>query len=152
MAMEIRAENKYWHVYSGNNVYNNPAYTYSGGASGSLAANGIGIMWSNKVDDATFFNADLIARRIIQVIPTLPLTELYVPAGWVNAMVSSGEMATMLSQTGASDNSYQCFVQTMEAVVEAQATAWTGMTGLSAAQIDNGQSMTNLMYFVATRA
>ena len=151
MAMSIRTANKYWKVYSGNNVYNNPNYLSS---NQPYLANGVGILWSDKVDDGTWFNADLIARRYIQVIPCIPITELYIPAGWVNAMVTSGEMATMLTQGGGPDTGYMVGPQIMKAVVDSQSTAWTNVTGMTASQLDppEGQSLTNMLYWVATRS
>jgi endo-1,3(4)-beta-glucanase len=155
LASQIRIANKYYHIYAGNNVYTNPAYLNGG----SYTGNGLGMIWSDKMVDQTWFSGYLSARRMIQMIPITPVSELYMPSAWINAMSSSGELSTCLSQVavGQPNAGYACYIYAANAVIQAQSAAWISVTGLTSAQLDpngngNGQSMTNMMYWVATRA
>ena len=136
MAMEIRSAQKYWHVYNNNNVYGSQ-YT----------ANGVGLVWSTKVDDATWFDAHLSCRRGIQVIPLTAASELYLEPAWIQAMKSSGELGSMQSENF---TIWPTFVNGVIAVID-KASAWTAINAMADSQIDDGASRTNLLWWVATR-
>lgn len=136
LAMEARSTKKYWHVYNGNNVYGT-----------QWTANGVGIVWSAKIDDSTWFDAHLSCRRGIHAIPLTPITELLLEPSWVQAMQASGEMAKMQSENF---TIWPSFVNGLLAVVD-KVTAWNNIMAMTDAQIDDGASRTSLMYWVATR-
>lgn len=136
LATEIRAARNYWHVYPGNTVY--PA---------SYTANGVGMVWSTKVDDSTWFDSHLSCRRGIQVIPLTPITEFYLEPAWIQAMQQSGELALMLKENF---GIWPTFVIAMLAVIEKQ-TAWSLALSLTDAQIDDGCSRSNLLWWIASR-
>ena len=159
MAMAIRSCNKYWHNYSGNNAtFSNPAQV-----GGSWTGTGIGQVWQTKIVDQTWFGDYLIDMRMIQVIPITPITELYVPAAWVTAMQNNGDITKLLSQgaVGGVGQKFGCYVAAVQALNSAvtQSTAFTNVQNLNTLQMDSsdltgseGQTKTNLLYWVATRA
>ncbi len=135
-ASEIRSARRYWHVYANNNVYGS---TYTD--------KGVGICWSTKIDDSTWFASQLSCRRGIQVIPITQFSELLLEADWIKTMVSSGEMVKMQAENF---GIWPTFVNAMLAVVD-PSTAWTNFTAMADNQIDPGASRTNLLWWSATR-
>jgi endo-1,3(4)-beta-glucanase len=73
MAEEISSAQTYWQVKQAQTLYPDP-----------FKKNGvIGIVWSNKVDYATWFSADAACIHGIQMIPTNPTTEVLVEKSWI---------------------------------------------------------------------
>lgn len=72
-ASECAAAQKYWQIKQADTIYPAP-----------FKANGVvGILWSNKVDYATFFGAQPEYIHGIQMLPTTPATEVLVPDAWI---------------------------------------------------------------------
>lgn len=133
LAMELRSSKKYWQRYTGNDMY-----------SASMTGNGIGVVWSSKVDDTTFFGSNIEYRRGIQIVPILPITESLVPSAWANAFYTNEIAATV----GAMAAGWQNFMYAAQATFD-KTTAWTNATSLSG--FDGGNSKTNQLYWGATR-
>jgi endo-1,3(4)-beta-glucanase len=132
MQMEVRSAIAYWH--GAKKRY---------GSQWTAASASLG--WSTKYEDATWFSADLWCRRGIQMLPILPASESYLDTDFVQTMISTGEMATMLAHAPAE---WKGFILAALAVID-KASAWQQVNNLTA--FDDGQSFTNLMYWIATR-
>ena len=73
-ASEVKTAQKYWQIKAADTIYPSP-----------FKANGVvGILWSNKVDYATFFGAQPEYIHGIQILPVTPATEVLVPDAWIS--------------------------------------------------------------------
>jgi endo-1,3(4)-beta-glucanase len=73
MAQEIDAAQRYWQIRQSDTTYPQP-----------FRANGVvGIVWSTKVDYATWFGAQAEYIFGIQMLPITPATEALIPAAWI---------------------------------------------------------------------
>jgi endo-1,3(4)-beta-glucanase len=72
-AQEVYAAQKYWQIKQSDSIYPAP-----------FKQNGVvGIVWSNKVDYATFFGAQAEYIHGIQMLPITPASEVLLPKDWV---------------------------------------------------------------------
>ena len=132
MMTEIRSAQKYWHNAKKQHA---PQWTASSAT----------LQWSTKLDDSSWFSALLECRRGIQMLPILPASEYWLEPTWINDMISSGEMKTMLAQAAPE---WKSIILAALAVID-PATAW--QQALTLAAFDDGNSASNLLYFIATR-
>jgi endo-1,3(4)-beta-glucanase len=133
LAMEIRSSQKYWHRYTGNDQYE-----------AGMTGNGIGILWSSKVDDTTFFGGDIEYRRGIQIIPILPITEELISSAWASEFYPNEIAGTL----GTIDQGWRNFMFAAQATYDKTA-AQTNADTLT--DYDGGNSKTNQLYWHATR-
>lgn len=72
-AQEVAAAQKYWQIKQSDTIYPDPFNDHGV----------IGILWSNKVDYATFFGAQPEYIHGIQMLPITPATEILIPDDWI---------------------------------------------------------------------
>jgi len=134
LATEIRSTHKYWHTL--------PATIYPS----VFAANSIvGIVWSDKADYATFFGSDPAYIHCIQMIPFTPVSEDLLPATWVNL-----EYPILAPRLGLVIPEWQAYILQDWAIINKDA-AWTPIQTLPPSAFGNGNSLTNALWWVATR-
>jgi endo-1,3(4)-beta-glucanase len=134
LATEIRSTQKYWHIRAGSPIYEDP-----------FAGNKVvGVLWSNKADYSTFFCPNVECIHGIQMLPFTPITEALLEPAWVT------EEYPVLSAalTPATTEAWRGFSYLDHAVID-PATAWTEVKTLNS--FDDGNSLTNALYWVATR-
>ncbi len=131
LAQEIRAAKKYWHVYSPDTMYDAPFDNHAT----------VGVLWSDKVEYATFFGANNEYIHGIQVIPVTPITEEYADSAWVTRAYTEASSA-MPTNTG-----WESIIYAMHAVIAPTA----AYTELQTADLDDGATRTNSLYWGATR-
>jgi len=72
-AQEVYTAQKYWQIKQADTIYPAP-----------FKQNGVvGIVWSNKVDYATFFGAQAEYIHGIQMLPITPASEVLLPKDWI---------------------------------------------------------------------
>jgi len=138
MATEVRSTKKYWHMPPGTPVY-----------APSFAKNGmVGVLWSNKVDYATFFGDNVEYIHCIQMLPFTPVSSLYLaPAAWVRAdyMV----LKEALTRKDLKEE-WKAYILEFWAIVDREA-AWERATFLKDTAFLGGNSRSNLYWWIASR-
>jgi endo-1,3(4)-beta-glucanase len=139
LATEIRGAQTYWHIRKGSSIYKAP-FAFDGSQGNTV----VGVLWSTKVDYATFFCAADACVHGIQMLPFTPISEQLLEKAWVN-----DEYPNVASKlTDKSDEGWKGFIYMDHAILDAKA-AWSEVSGLKS--FDNGNSRTNALYWVATR-
>jgi endo-1,3(4)-beta-glucanase len=138
MATEIRATQKYWHMYpSDSSIYSAP-FNQQGC---------VGIVWATKVDYATWFGLNVEYIHGIQMLPYTPITEDLLPRNWVQ--IEYPMLATSLTRANpVIQEGWKGFVFMTQAIINKEA-AWNAAQSLGS--YDNGNSQTNTLYWIATR-
>jgi len=73
LATEIRSSQKYWQISSDSDIYDKP-----------FSDNKVvGVLWSSKVDYATFFGSNIEFIHCIQMLPFTPITVELLNAKWI---------------------------------------------------------------------
>lgn len=138
LATEIRAAQKYWQIDSGDGIYD-----------ATFAANKcVGVLWATKVEYATFFGANVEFIHEIQSIPFTPITELLLDPDWVTEEYSV-VAAALTREDPVIEEGWKGFIYMKEGVID-KSQSWTDVNTLSS--FDGGNSKTNTLYWVATRA
>jgi endo-1,3(4)-beta-glucanase len=137
LATEIRSVHKYWQIKEDSQIYPAPF------KNGKI----VGVLWSTKVDYATFFGGNEEYIHCIQMMPFTPITEQLLPASWVQEEypVLSSVLTRTTDPIG---EGWKGFVYMDHAIIDKEA-AWTEVQTLR--WYDNGNSKTNTLYWVATR-
>merc|ERR1712165_245347 len=73
LATEIRSAQKYWQITSADDIYPAPFN----------ANKVVGILWSTKVDYATWFGGNVEFIHCIQMLPFTPISEELLPRSWI---------------------------------------------------------------------
>ncbi len=113
-----------------------------------------GVMWTNKADYSTFFSSREYTIAGIQCIPMTPVGRYFVNVAWAtnnqnrlnNLVQSANEEGTFLEQSGKEWVSILLNFVTRYDKVGALSVAMS----LSQADMDNGQSKSNLIYTIGT--
>lgn len=137
MATEIRTVQRYWQIRSGSEIYESP-----------FADNKVvGVLWSTKVDYATFFGANVEYIHCIQMLPFTPATELLLDPAWIAEEYPV--LATALTRPSpALEEEWRGFILMALAILD-PAEAWTRVQSL--ARFDDGNTRTNTLYWIGTR-
>jgi len=137
LATEIRSVQKYWHIPSSSDIYQQP-----------FSDNKIvGVLWSMKVDYLTFFGPNVEFIHCIQMMPFTPITEQLLTPSWV--LEEYPVVSTALNRTNpALGEGWEGFIYMDHAVID-PVTAWDEVQTLQ--WYDNGNSETNTLYWVASR-
>jgi len=133
LATELRSGARYWQIDEHSTIY--PP---------EFAANGLAaVVWSTKVDRDTWFGSNVEYSYGIQAMPVTPVSELWLRPRWLAATESIWQpaMATAVEQ-------WRGILLMMSAVNSPEA-AWQAASTL--VLFDNGNTKTNLLYWVATR-
>jgi len=133
LATELRSGFMYWQIDSASSIYPDIF------ASNGLAA----VVWSTKVDKTTWFGPNVEYAYGIQAMPVTPVTELWLRPEWLQSTqhVWGASMDTAIEQ-------WRGILLMMAAVLQ-PADAWRNANLLTL--YDNGNTRTNVLYWVATR-
>jgi len=132
IATEVRSGARYWQV-AGNDIY--PSVF----AQNAIAA----VVWSTKVDRNTWFGSNIEYTFGIQVMPMTPISELWLPAKWIDSSRSAWQEAS----TSAIEQWRGLLI--MASAVTRPEEAWEAASSLTL--FDNGNSRTNTLHWIATR-
>jgi endo-1,3(4)-beta-glucanase len=134
LTQEILGTNTYWHLTVESSVYP-PIF-----AANKCA----GMVWSDKVVEATWFAAGTAYIHGINMLPITPVSEFYLTADWVKEEYP----VVFASLTPDVGDDWRGFIWGTHCTIDAVA-AWTQIEGLTS--FDAGNTRSNLMYFCATR-
>jgi endo-1,3(4)-beta-glucanase len=88
LAQEAATAKRYWQIKQSDTIYPEPFNDHGV----------VGILWSNKVDYATWFGAQAEYIFGIQMLPTIPATELLIPDDWI-AEVWASKLSALWTRT-----------------------------------------------------
>ncbi len=133
LATEIRSAKRYWQIPSSNDLYPPP-----------FADNKVvGVLWGLKVDYATFFGNNPEFIHGIQMLPFTPISEELLDPQWIQ----EGYPIFSSNLAGAGEG-WKGFIFLAHSIFD-KATAWQEAGTLTG--YDDGNSLTNTLYFIATR-
>ena len=102
----------------------------------------VGVLWSNKVDYATWFGGNVEYIHGIQMLPFTPVTESLLDAAW------NKEQYPLLAAATNANDEWKGFIVMSHSLFDPDA-AWVEAQALK--KWDNGNSKTNTLWFIATR-
>ncbi|KAI8319779.1 glycoside hydrolase [Martensiomyces pterosporus] len=112
--------------------------------------NVVGIVWSSKVDYATFFGADPEFIYGIQMLPFTPATKLLLKPDWVkeawcpDGSTCAGGMKPAAAHAGTSG--WAQFLYTAYSLVDRA----TALNNVASCSPDDGNTLTNVLHWIAT--
>lgn len=106
----------------------------------------VGVLWSTKVDHATWFGANLEYIHGIQYLPITPISEELLPARWISK--SYPVISTAIKENPDMGDEWLGYMYMAHAVID-PATAWLEVKTLKS--FLGGNTKTNTLYWVATR-
>ena len=133
LATELRSGWKYWQIDKESTTYPAP-YAQSGLAT---------VVWSTKVDKSTWFGPNIEYAYGIQTMPVTPITELWLRPNWLRDTRSIWAPAM-----GTAAEEWRGILLMMSAINQ-PADAWRDALQLN--RFDNGNTKTNVLYWIATR-
>jgi endo-1,3(4)-beta-glucanase len=137
LATELRSVHKYWQIESDGKIYPDV-----------FAANKVvGVLWSSKVDYATFFGNNVEFIHCIQMMPFTPISEDLLRVNWIREEYPVVSTALTRMNPPVSDD-WKVFIFLAHSILDKEA-AWSEVQDIK--YFDNGNTMTNTLYFVATR-
>jgi endo-1,3(4)-beta-glucanase len=136
-SVETYSVNKYWHMTSASSVY--PSV---------YAANKcVGMVWNQKVVNAVWFASGSLYVHGINFLPVTPITEAYLPEAWVREAYPYLE-STYRNSLPAPTDEWKSLIYASLAVID-PIQAYTLVSSLNA--FDNGNTLTNMLYWIGTR-
>ena len=156
LASEIRSTKKYWHIEASSTIYPAPFNSHGTAV----------IVRTHKVAVETYFGSLPHYFYGIQSLPFTPITQEYMDSTWVNRSYPMASVQIPVQPTGnPQDTGWNSLIYGMHAVIdptagysEAQDLSLTQITGPGydtfvqyGADIDNGHSKANALYWAATR-
>ena len=135
MQTEIRTAQTYWQIDSSDGIY---PETFG-------ANKAVGILWSTKVDYATFFGPNVEFIHGIQMLPFTPITEELLEPEWI--VEEYPVLSQALNDPNLSEG-WKGFIVMAHAVIDPDA-AW--LEGLALEGYDDGNTKTNTLHWLATR-
>lgn len=133
LATEIRSARRYWQITADSDIYPEP-----------FAANRVvGILWSMKVEYATFFGNAPELIHGIQMLPFTPISEELLSRSWIREGYTVHS-----SKLDLAAESWRGFAYMALAVNDPEE-AWDQVQQLDS--FDGGNSRANALYWVATR-
>ena len=132
LATEIRSARRYWQIPSTSDIYAEPF----------KSQRVVGVLWGMKVDHSTFFGNAPELIHGIQMLPFTPITEQLLDPVWMEE--SYPDFSSNLAAAGTWAN----FICMGRGVFDPDG-AWTMAQGLSS--WDNGNTLANTLYWLATR-
>eukprot|EP01126_Amoeba_proteus_P041679 TRINITY_DN4493_c0_g1_i16.p1 TRINITY_DN4493_c0_g1~~TRINITY_DN4493_c0_g1_i16.p1 ORF type:complete len:221 (-),score=38.05 TRINITY_DN4493_c0_g1_i16:68-730(-) len=137
LATEINSVRTYWHMTPQSNIYP-PSFAKFGV---------VGILWSDKVDYATFFGLRTEYVHCIQMLPFTPISEEFLTSSWVSFEYQI--LQTALTSPTLQEQ-WRAYIYEDQAIIDKEG-AWNDALTLTRTAFDNGNSRTNLYWWVATR-
>jgi len=139
-AMELRSAKQYWQIIPykrGSASYGLP-----------FDKNGcVGVLWSTKVDYATWFGAKDEYIHGIQMLPFTPYSEYLITDDWMQYTLSQSPLAQRLASRDI-EEPWKGLIIMAEATINKEK-AWEKVWALT--KFDNGNSLSNMLYWIATR-
>jgi len=136
LAMEITSTKTYWHIPSTSTIY---PQLFSKNKM-------VGVLWSTKVDYATFFGPSLEYIHCIQMIPFTPIAEDLLDKSFIQedwSVLSSVLSGPILEE-------WKAYVYEAYAIVDKEK-AWSLVLTINDEAFNKGNSRTNTFWWVATR-
>ena len=133
LATEIRSAQKYWQITSADEIYPEPFSTNKV----------VGILWSTKVDYATWFGANIEFIHCTQMLPFTPISEELLREEWITE-----EYPVLVEAFNTADEGWRGYIIMAHAVIDSQA-AWEEAQLLTS--FDDGNTKSNTYYWIATR-
>jgi len=149
LALEIQASRTYWQV-PGLAVETYPKLFAGGLYSPVFSKNMVvGVMGGNMVSHTTWFGTNVEFVHGIQMIPFTGISNHLFPKPFVTR--EYGQLAMSLSRRDpAIMPSWEGYVRMAQAIIDPVG-AWNGISGLNASEFDDGNSITNALYWTATQ-
>jgi endo-1,3(4)-beta-glucanase len=136
-SLEVTGVKKYWHMTPERSAFGE-----------EFASNGcVGMLWSEKAVVETWFAVGLAYVHAINLLPITPVSEFILTKGWVSEQYPILERSLPHSRPRM-DDPWLGLVTADQAVIDPEA-AWT--RAQTFVRYDNGNSKTNLLYWIATR-
>jgi endo-1,3(4)-beta-glucanase len=133
LATEIRSAQRYWQITSESDIYPSPF----------ADTKVVGVLWSTKVDYATFFGNAVEFIHGIQMLPFTPISEELLRPDWIVE-----EYPVVATGLPTASEGWKGFIYMAHAVINAPA-AWVEAGTLVG--YDDGNTRTNTLYWIATR-
>eukprot|EP00029_Vermamoeba_vermiformis_P014656 TRINITY_DN976_c0_g2_i1.p1 TRINITY_DN976_c0_g2~~TRINITY_DN976_c0_g2_i1.p1 ORF type:complete len:700 (-),score=139.52 TRINITY_DN976_c0_g2_i1:229-2070(-) len=137
LATETRSSQKYWHMYPENFDVYDPVF-----AKNSV----VGVLWSSKVDYATWFGANVEFIHCIQMLPFTPASRQLLEPEWIKYEFPILEK-TLTRKDPPIDETWKGFIYMAQAIIDPEA-AWKNVQTLKT--FDDGNSRTNTYHWVLT--
>ena len=137
IATELRAAFHYWQILPPSSAA--PSIYPDVFAANRLAA----VVWSTKVDRYTWFGSQPEYAFGIQAMPLTPISELLLRPEWID-----GSRSVWGTAASSASDQWRGILLMMSAVTKAD-DAWKDAQQL--ALFDNGNSLTNVLWWIATR-
>jgi len=135
LSTEMRSVHQYWQITSSDSPQIYPAPFSNKKV--------VGILWSTKVDYATWFGGNPEFVHCIQYLPFTPISEELLRESWIRE-----EYPVLASEVNNPSEGWRGFIVMGHAVIDKEA-AWNEALGLGA--YDDGNCKTNTLYWIATR-
>ncbi|KAJ1675791.1 hypothetical protein EV182_000569 [Spiromyces aspiralis] len=137
LTMEARSATRYWHLTtsSAKELY----------LDGFNQHHAVGILWGSKADYQTFFGTNPEYIFGIQMLPFTPATNLIVHKDWVSDSWSAMESAAQ-SAAGNGGEGWAQFLYTAYGLIDKN----TAANMVVKYKPDGGNSVTNVLYWIAT--
>ena len=136
-ALEIRAAHKYWQMTSDYSAYPAPF-------SDNKA---VGILWSTKVDYATWFGANVEYIHCIQMLPFLPISEELLRKEWIQEEYEILKEAYSRNDPALSEG-WKGYIIMAHAIIDPN---YAYHEALCLGSYDDGNTRSNALYWIATR-
>ncbi len=133
LATEIRSAQKYWQIMEVDDIYPDP---YNDNKV-------VGILWSTKVDYATWFGGNTEFIHCIQMLPFTPISEQLLRASWIEE-----EYPILVTAFDTADEAWRGYIIMAHGIIDKEA-AWTEAQQLTT--FDDGNTKSNTYYWLATR-
>jgi len=136
-ALEIRASHRYWQMTEADSIYPKPFADHKA----------VGILWSTKVDYATWFGANVEFIHCIQMLPFTPISEELLREEWIKEEYNVLAEAYGRSSPPLSEE-WKGYIVMAHAVIDPHAAYGEA---LQLPKYDDGNTKSNTLYWIATR-
>eukprot|EP01130_Rhizamoeba_saxonica_P008635 TRINITY_DN3490_c1_g1_i1.p1 TRINITY_DN3490_c1_g1~~TRINITY_DN3490_c1_g1_i1.p1 ORF type:complete len:718 (-),score=125.81 TRINITY_DN3490_c1_g1_i1:56-2209(-) len=137
LAMEIHSTHTYWQITPPSPIYPDV-----------FANNGVvGVLWSDKVDYATFFGGQVQFIHCIQMLPYVPVSEELLRKSW---MTYDWKVLKKALDDPSLTEEWRAYVLEAMAIIDKEK-AWKLVQTIGEDAFDKGNSRTNTYWWVATR-
>ncbi len=138
LAAEIVSVQKYWHIPTSSDIY--PAVFKPNKM--------VGVLWSDKVDYATFFGANVEFIHCIQMLPFTPITEEVLPSDFISEEFPV--VATSLNRPNPPiQQGWMGFVYMDQAIIDKNGALTAVEEKITS--YDDGNTKTNTLYWIMSR-
>ena len=104
----------------------------------------VGVLWSTKVDYATWFGSNTEYIHCIQMLPFTPISEEVLEENWIIE-----EYPILAQAINSASDGWKGFIYMAHGIIDPN-TAWNEAMKLNT--YDDGNTKTNTLYWLATRS